>query len=71
MNDAALFNLLLAVVGLPATVGGVALLARHLVERHADAYHAAVQRAAAEHQAAEHRAAVARLIGASRKELTR
>lgn len=36
MNDA-LFNLALAAVGLPAVVGGVALVAHTLVERHANA----------------------------------
>ena len=45
--NAALFNLLLAALGLPVVVGGVALVARHLVERHADEYAANLRRALA------------------------
>ncbi|WP_446218819.1 hypothetical protein [Micromonospora sp. IBHARD004] len=33
-----LANLLLAVLGLPVVVGGVGLVARHLVYRHAEQY---------------------------------
>ncbi|WP_446218297.1 hypothetical protein [Micromonospora sp. IBHARD004] len=39
-----LANLLLAVLGLPVVVGGVALVARHLVYRHANEYAGTVRR---------------------------
>ncbi|MDH6460873.1 hypothetical protein M2302_001039 [Micromonospora sp. A200] len=44
MNDAALFNLLLAMFGLPVVVLVVFLVARALVYRHADEYALAARR---------------------------
>lgn len=56
-----------AAAGAPVVMGGVFLVARHIVWRHANAYRAnAYRSAAAEHQAAEHQAAVDRLIATSR-----
>ncbi|MFI7429798.1 hypothetical protein ACIBPB_22630 [Micromonospora sp. NPDC049836] len=64
MSHAALFNLLLAALGLPVVVGGVALVARHFVYQHADEY-GAVIRAAGREDATEE------TVRALSKELTR
>ncbi|MEV0723945.1 hypothetical protein AB0I37_14330 [Micromonospora purpureochromogenes] len=66
---AALVNLLLAALGLPVVVGGVALVARHLVYRHADQHGPAIR--AAGRDLPTRREAAARRAADRPKELTR